>query len=355
MKRSLRRSATGAIVLFAVLLLGVCVPGTAHSQGSDSSPAQLLVLTKAGMFYVVDVTTGQAAPFLDLQLGTREAYDLVVDADHQHAYVLTSPNCCQESERGISHVIDVDLQAGVAQVVFKQQYLVQFHLLPGTDQVALAYHPSTLSRITGTEPVHECLLDILAGHCDDSTELSAYLNINWLAAETFVGTTEAESGETRRSYLVDLKTQDSTELPVVALAVLPIPGQPDAVLLTNGIGAGDFTRLDLQFLETTVFRVQGDYDPARAFYPVSFSPDGDSLLFNYDHTYRVADAGTGDITAELGDVSLPQWLPDSTGLVAMSGPDFLGQTTLTLFSRDAQGTRIVAILDDVCAFVVLAG
>ncbi len=344
----------GVIVLVALLMLAAGVPGTAQGQSGDSSSAELLVLTKAGEFYRVDVTTGQATPFLDLQLGTREAYALAIDTAQQHAYVLTSPDCCQEIERGISHVVDVDLQTGLAQIVYKQQYLVHIHLLPGTDRIALGYYPPTLSRITGTDPVYECLLDIAAGRCDDPSGLSAYLHVNWLADETFVGTVEAEDGNGRQSYQVDLKTGASTELPVVVMAVAPLPGESRAALVTNGLGAGDFTRLDLDTLQTGVFQVQGQYDPARAFYPVSFSPDGASLLFSYDHTFQVADAETGAITSELGNVSLPQWLPDSSGLVAMSGPDFLDRTTIVLFHLGAPRGQTVTVLENVCAFAVLS-
>jgi hypothetical protein len=348
---------SGSVALSALLILAIFAPYTAYGQGEGLPPTpepnQLLVLTRAGEFFTIDLTSGQPTSLFNLNLGTREAYDFIVDAQNQELYVLTSPNCCQVSERGISHVIEVDLHTGTAQLVFEKENLVKLHLLPGNHRISLAFYPADLSRLTGIEPIHECILDISSSVCEDILGLSKYEHINWLDNGTFVGTIEPDTGDKRRSYLVDLNARESKELPVVAMDVSPIPGEAHEVLLTNGIGAGDFTRLNLETLETTGFSVQGEYDPTREFYPVSFSPNGEYLLFSYDHATMIADSGTGAIVARLEDLFIPQWLPDSTGLVAMTGPDFLNQTSLVLFSLESQSTRTIVTLENVCCFVVL--
>jgi len=343
---------SGLIALFALLMLAMLAPDAAYSQGKGEPPAlqpgQLLILTRAGEFLTLDLTTGHATPSFNLNLGTREAYDFIVDAENQKIYVLTSPNCCQVSERGISHVIEVDLHTGTTRLVFEKENLVKLHLLPGSQRISLAFYPADLSRLTGIEPIHECILDISSGICEDTLEMGRYEHINWLDDETFVGTIEPE----RSSYLVDLNAHESKELPVAALFVSPIPAEAHEILLTNGIGAGDFTRLNLETLATTGFSVQGEYDPTREFYPVSFSPNGEYLLFSYDHASLIAESATGAVVARWEDVSVPQWLPDSTGLVAMSAPDCLNQTSLVLFSPESQGVRTIAILENVCCFAV---
>jgi hypothetical protein len=345
---------SGLIALFALLLLAVSAPGTAHSQGEGLPPTpteanQLLVLTRVGELFTIDLTSGQPTPFFNLNLGTREAYNFIVDTENQELYVLTSPNCCQVSERGMSHVVEVDLDTGTSKLVFEKENLVKLHLLPGSHRISLAFYPADLSRLTGTEPIHECMLDIPSGICEDTLGLSRYEHINWLDDETFVGTIEPE----RISYLVDLNARESKELPVAALFVSPIPGEANEVLLTNGIGAGDFTRLNLETLETTGFSVQGDYDPIREFYPVGFSPNGEYLVFSYDHATMIADSGTGAMVARVENLLTPQWLPDGTGLVAMTRPDFLNQTSFVLFSLEAHSSRTIATLENVCCFVVL--
>jgi hypothetical protein len=352
-----RNRISGLIALSALLILAVMAPDAAYSQGDGAplalQPGQLLILTKAGEFFTIDPTTGLSTPFFNLDLGTREAYGFIVDAEHQRIYVLTSPNCCQVSERGTSHVVEVDLRTGTSEIVFKKENLVTMHLLPGDRRISLAFYPVDVSRITGTEPIHECILDISSGVCADPLGLSKYEHINWLEGETFVGTIEPDTaGDRRSSYLVDLDAREARELPVVAEFVSSIPGGRE-VLLTNGIGAGDFTRLNLETLATTVFSVQGEYDPTREFYPVSFSPDGEYLLFSYDRAAIIVESGTGARVARLESLFSPQWLPDSTGLVAMTSPDLLNQTTLVLFSLKSQSARTITTLENVCSFVVL--
>jgi hypothetical protein len=347
----------GLVVLFALVMLAVWAPDAAYGQDEGTPPTlrpgHLLVMTQAGEFFMVDLTTGQPTSLFNLDLGTREAYHFILDADDQEIYVLTGPNCCQASERGLSQVVEVDLRTGTAQIVFEKTSLVAMHLLPGDHRISLAFYPADLARISGTEPIHACILDISAGVCEDTFGISKYEHVHWLENGTFVGTIEPDTGDKRSSYLVDLNTHESRELPVIALYVLPIPGEAHAVLLTNGIGAGNFTRLDLETLDTTVFTVQGEYDATREFYPVSFSPDGRYLLFSYDHAARIAESGTGAVVARFEDLLAPQWLPDSTGLVAMSGPDFLNQTPLVVFSLGSQSTQVIATLENVCCFVVV--
>ncbi len=268
-----------------------------------------------GDFWELNAFTGERAMLFSFEPQLGQILDFEVNPEFNVVYILEGAGCCGGITAGQSRISKMDLDTGIVEIVFAERNLFEIDSVPDPNYLLVSFYDPDLESISvvARDGLGEhCLLDLETQICTDEFGVSNYNLVGWIGQDQFIGSVRNGSFQ-GTSYLIDAASASRVELPVYMPYWTGIPST-DEILSTTGIGAGSFTRISLDTLDMASYVIEGIYDSSAQFYPVSFSPNGERLLFLYEHTYMVAEFASGEIVAVLSNAFVPQWI-DAENLI----------------------------------------
>lgn len=303
----------GTSFFAAVFILGALLsPKSMLGQNTIESEIQIFMLEyEQGNFWELSAFTGERVMLFSFEPQLGQILDFEVEPELNVVDILEGAGCCGGITAGESRVSAMNLDTGIVETVFAERNLFEIDPVPDTNYLLVSFYDPELEsvRVAARDGLIEhCLLDLQTQICTDEFGVSNYNLIGWISQDQFIGSVRNESFQ-GTSYLVDTASPSRDELPVYTPYWTGIPST-DEILSTTGMGAGSFTRINLDSLDVTSYIVEGNYDSSAQFYPVSFSPNGEYLLFLYGHTHMVSAFPSGEVVAALPDAFDPQWVDD---------------------------------------------
>ncbi len=284
-------------------------------QGEMHTSVPVVVLDhEAETFWSLNPYTGESNLLYTHHTQLGQILDFEVDSQRNVIYLLEGGGCCGGMVAGESQILEIDVDAGTARSVFSSRNVFEIDRIPDDNFLLVSHYDTKLESISAAARdglLERCTLDLRTQICADKYGISGYDSIGWLRDDQFIGNVR-NSALQGASFLVNSADSSRIELPAYAPYWTRIPST-DEILTTDG-GAGKFTRINVDTLNTESYMIDGVYDPSVQFYPVSFSPDGASLLFLYGYTYEVAAFPTGEVIATLENAYDPQWV-DASNLI----------------------------------------
>jgi hypothetical protein len=300
------------VCLFVVLLSTKPILG----QGITENEKLIIMLEyEQGKFWELNSSTGERVLFFSFDPDLGQILNFIVSAEQNVMYVLEGPGCCGGITAGESRISKVDLVTGAIETIIAKRNLVAIAAVPDLNYLLVSFYAPDLESISVAARdglIEHCMLDLRTKACSDELGLSTYNFIDWVSQDKFIGSVRADLAQ-GMSFVIDSENLSRFELPSYAPYWTNIP-LTDEILTSIGVGAGSFSRINLDTLDESSYVVEGDYDPSVQFYPVSFSPDGQYLLFLYGYSYMVSVFLSGEITAAFPNDSEPQWL-DNENLI----------------------------------------
>lgn len=268
-----------------------------------------------GDFWELNAYTGEKVMLFSFEPQLGQILDFEVNPELNVVYILEGAGCCGGITAGQSRISKMDLDTGKVEIVFAERNLFEIDSVPDPNYLLVSFYDPDLESVSVAARdglVEHCMLDLQTRMCTDEFGVSNYNLIDWISQDQFIGSVRNESFQ-GTSYLVGAASSGRVELPVYSPYWTSIPST-DEILSTTGMGAGSFTRISLDTLDIDSYDIEGIYDSSAQFYPVSFSPNGEHLLFLYEHTYMVAEFPSGEIVAVLSNAFDPHWI-DAENLI----------------------------------------
>ncbi len=307
--------------LILIFSITVILYGARNTFAQESTPSEtalplesgtILLRNYKGQIWRLDAMTGAKNLVANVEMRAERVADVEVDTQMQRLYVLESAGSGGGVRLGNSDLLQLDLSTGRQSVVFEQKNIFDMQLSPDREKVLLFYYPANLNRIMADEPYFTCVLNFETRECKELGGIGH--GAIWVAKGKLLWSDTAHNW-----HLIDLATSDDVALPMKLIGAAPIPAQTDKVLLSQVYPRG-FYILDLNTHAITPYAPSPQLEGFRIPPFLLFSPDGKYLLYTYAGSYHIIDFASGRVVAELSNIGLVQWLPNSQSIVGVSYP-----------------------------------